>query len=125
MNKVRSIKWFVFILSEDGKNNKNIESLRNKSLGTRKQIFNMVKGLGSYTFECALIYMNSLIRRSILYACESYYNLTEHEIRSIESIEEHFLIQLFDTGSKCPRHMLWLESGQIPTRHIIQLQRLY
>ena len=43
----------------------------------------------------------------------------------VECIEENFLIQLFNTGRKCPKYLLWLESGQIPTRYIIYLQRLY
>ena len=44
-----------------------------------------------YYFECAMILLNVILRPSILYACEVYYNLKENELREIERIEENFL----------------------------------
>ena len=35
--------------------------------------------------------MKAILRPSILYACESYYNLKEYELRQIERIEENYL----------------------------------
>ena len=45
-----------FILSQKGDNMKNSTHKRNKCFGTQKQIIHLIKPLGPYTFECALIY---------------------------------------------------------------------
>ena len=60
-----------------------------------------------------------MLRSSILYACETYYNLKETEIRQIERIEEGFLRQLFKTPKGCPIAQLYLEAGYIPARFAI------
>ena len=80
----------------------------------------MTQGLKSHTIESQLIYFNSLLRGSLLYACETYVNLTEKEKRLIESTEEDCLVQLMVTGSHCSRSILYLELGLIPARFQIQ-----
>ena len=68
---------------------KNIEKRKNISIGAIKQIMRILKGLGSFTFECAFIYMNSILRGSTLYACETYYNLSK-KTREIEKTKTKF-----------------------------------
>jgi hypothetical protein len=43
-----------------------------------------------------------MLRSSILYACETYYNLKETEIRQIEMIEESYMRRLLKTTKGCP-----------------------
>ena len=57
----------------------------------------LLTGLGKYTFEGGMIYVNSLLRSSILYAAETMYNVQENEMRHIERIEEYMLKKLFKT----------------------------
>ena len=40
-----------------------------------RRIMNITRGLGSYTFECLLIYIKSMIRGTTLNASETYYNM--------------------------------------------------
>ena len=80
----------------------------------------MVEGLGSYTIESGLIYMESILRSSILYAAETYYNLTETDLRLLEKNEEKCLRRILNTGSKCPTYMLYLETAYLPARFYIQ-----
>ena len=47
----------------------------------------MVEGLGPFRFDGALKYIHTLIRTSILYAAETMYNVTESELKALESIE--------------------------------------
>ena len=68
--------------------------------------------------------MNSMLRPSILYACEMYYNLKESELRHLERIEESFLRKVLNTTKGCPITQLYLEIGQIPARFEIQKMRL-
>ena len=65
-----------------------------------------------------------MLRSSILYASETYYGLTEQQIRQIERIEEEFLRKLFKTSKGCPIAQLYLESGHIPARFQIFKNRL-
>ena len=102
----------------------NILDKTGKVAGIHKNIMNITKGLGSYTFECTLIYLKSMIRGTTLNACETCYNMNEKEYMLIESYEERLLIEAIQTGSKCPRAILYLELGLCPARFIIKKFKL-
>ena len=68
--------------------------------------------------------MNSMLRPSILYAAEMYYNLKETELRQLERIEEGFLRKILNTTRGCPIIQLYLEIGQYPVIFEIQRMRL-
>ena len=87
MNNVSEQKYLGFVLSEDGSNIKNIESKQKRAIGIIKDIEYMIKNLGKYTFEGGMIYINSLLRSSILFAAETMYNITEIEYRKIEELK--------------------------------------
>ena len=105
---------------------KNITDKKNKSIGIIKKIFNKIQGLNlrKYFFECAIIFLNVMLRSSILYASETYYDLKETEIRALERIEENFLRQLLKTSRGCPISQLYLETGHQPARFEILRRRL-
>ena len=69
--------------------------------------------------------MNTILRGSILYAAECYYNLTENQLRRIERIEENFIRKIFKTAKSCPISQLYLEFGQWPARFEIQKMRCF
>ena len=77
MEEVTKIKYLGVLISQNGSNMPDILNKRNRALGTQKLIMNLVKGLGSYTFECGLIYLRSLLRSSILYSTEVMSHITE------------------------------------------------
>jgi hypothetical protein len=68
--------------------------------------------------------MNVMLRGSILYASETYYNFTENQLRNIERIEEGYLRQVLKTPKGCPIAQLYLETGQWPARFEVQNSRL-
>ena len=121
-------KYLGFVLSSKGNNMVNISHVKKKSKGTIRRIFDKLNSLnlGQYYFESGLVMMNAMLRSSILYACETYYNLKEGEIRQLERIEEQFLRELLKTSKGCPVIQLYLELGQIPARfEIIKIRLLY
>ena len=65
-----------------------------------------------------------MLRTSILYAFETYYNLKENELRSIERIEESYLRQMISTRRFCKISLLYLEFGIWPARFEIMRCRL-
>ena len=77
-----------------------------------------------YYYECDIIFMNVMLRPSILYATETYYNLHESQTRQIDRIEEGFLGQIFKTGRGCCIIQLYLNEGIVPARFEIQRYRL-
>ena len=59
MKNVTEQKYLGFIISEDGSNLKYIESKGKRSIGIIKTIQYLIQGLGKYTVECGMIYLNS------------------------------------------------------------------
>ena len=100
--------------------------MKQKSVGTIRKIFTRLEGLSlkKYYFESAIIFLNIMLRSSILYACETYYNLKETELRQLERIEEDFLRKMFKTAKGCPITQLYLESGHVPARYAIKKIKL-
>ena len=80
----------------------------------------LTQELGKYTVECGIIYSNSLLRSSILFAAETMYNVKETEYRQLEGIEEDMMRKLIKTGRGCPILQLYLESGHLPARYYIK-----
>ena len=68
--------------------------------------------------------MNTILWSSILYACKTYYNLKETEVRQLEMLEEVFLRRLLKTSRGCPISQLYLETGHYPARFEIKKIRL-
>ena len=67
-----------------------------------------------------------MLRGSILYSVETYYNLKEDEIRTIEKIEESYMRNLLGTKNGCNLALLYIELGHQPARfQIYKMQILY
>ena len=91
IKEVITLMYLIFMLSKKGTNIENIKHKGNRSIGVQKQILKMIAHLGPYTFECALIYIQSLIRNSVLYAAEAMYSIKETDYRALETTEESVL----------------------------------
>ena len=126
IGQVQEYTYLGFVVSSKGDNLANIRQLEKKSIGVIRKIFNKLgsMNLQQYYFEGAVILMNTMLRGSILYACEMYHNLKETEIRRIERIEEGFMRKILQTSRGCPIIQLYLEIGQAPARFEIQKMRL-
>ena len=124
MSEVSEQKYLGFVISSDGSNINNIEAKKKRAIGITKRIQYLVKDLGKYTIECGIIYLNSLLRSSILYAAEAMYDIKEKEFRQLEMIEEDLLRKILKTGKGCPIFMLYCEAGQIPARIAIKRMKI-
>ncbi len=122
MENDNKLSYLGVQLSSDGRNMETILQKRNKQIGNRKRFENLHLGLNNYTFECGFIYLLSLVRSSILYGTQAMFNMTETEIRELEKIEEGFMRQLYkpSTGIQVPIHLMYLDSGLVPSQYIIQ-----
>ena len=125
IGKTDQQKYLGFIISNKGDNMANITQMKKKSIGVIRKIIQKLNSLNlrNYYFECAMILMNAILRPTILYASDMYYNLKETEVRQLERIEEEFLRKVLKTRRGCPIVQLYLELGQIPARFEIQKMR--
>ena len=125
IEQVKTQTYLGFTISSSGDNMANIDMMKKKSIGVIRKIFTKLNSLHlqKYYFECSMILMNAILRPSILYACDMYYNLKEFEIRQIERIEETFLRKVLNTSKGCPIVQLYLEMGHTPARVEIQKAR--
>ena len=96
LGELKEYKYLGFVISCQGNNMANINAIKKKSIGVIRSIMQKLDALKlqTYYFKCALIFMNIMLRGSILYASETYYNLTESQLRNIERIEEGYLRQI-------------------------------
>ena len=124
MKEENSLMYLGHMLSKNGDNMPNIIHMRNKSIGTQRKIITLIEPMGPYRFEGAIIYIQSLLRNSILYASETMSNVKEKELRALEKIEESVLQKIFKTKLSCPWHLLYLEAGIMPARYQIHRQML-
>ena len=108
IENVSDQKYLGFTIPEDGSNKKNIEAKQKRSIGIIKVIQFLVQGLGKYTLECGMIYLNFLLRSSILCAEETMYDIKESDFRQLEQIEEDLIRRLFKTGRGCPIFHIYL-----------------
>ena len=115
IDRTNEQKYLGFVISSKGDNMANITQLKKKSVGIIRTIINRLESfhLQKYYFECALIFMNAMLRGSILYGCETYYNLKEKELRQIEHIEEGYMRQILAKVVLFPIYILrWGRSLQ-------------
>ena len=70
-------KYLGFVISNQNNNMANIQEVKKKSIGITRKLLEKLNSLKlkKYYFECGLIFMNVILRGSILYASETYYNL--------------------------------------------------
>ena len=126
IKQTEQYKYLGFVISSKGDNMANIRNIISKSIGVTRKIHSKLKSLNlkQYYFECSIILMNVLLRGSILYAAELFYNLKENELRKIERIEEEYMRKILKTSRGCPITSLYLTLGQIPARFAILKMRL-
>ena len=99
IENVMEHKYLGFVLSSTGDNMANIREIKKKSIGIVRTTITKLNSLNlkQYYFECSIVMMNVMIRSSILFASDMYYQLKETELRQHERIEESFLRQVLNT----------------------------
>ena len=119
-------KYLGDIISQDGRNLKNIKARVEKGKGIVVKILSILDTFhfGSYYFEIGLILRDSLLTSSMLCNSEAWYNLTISELNLLETVDEMLLRKLLNTPKSTPKEMLYLELGCLPYRVLIKKRRL-
>ena len=93
MERVTEDTYLGDIISEDGKNAKNIKSRVAKGVGIISEIKNMLETitLGEHFFSTALLLRESKFLNGILTNCDVWYGLTKEDINELESLDRLFV----------------------------------
>ena len=80
MEEVKEWLYLGFIISNRGNNLANLKNVKIKAIITKRNIINRLEclNLQTYYYECGILFCKVMLRPSILYGCETYYNLTEN-----------------------------------------------
>ena len=74
--------------------------------------------------EIGLKLRQAMLLNGILFNSEAWHNISETEIRILETVDEYLLRALVKAHSKTALEFLYLEAGAIPIRFIIASRRL-
>ena len=89
IERVEEYTYLGFVISSKGDNMANIRQIQKKSIGAVKKMIEKLNSLNlkQFFFECAIFLLNVILRGSILYASDMYYNLSEYELRQIDDFK--------------------------------------
>ena len=115
-------KYLGDVISNDGKNIKNIKARAAKGKGIVNRIITILDAipLGRRYFEIGIILRDVLLVSSMLFNSESWYNVTEKELELLEIVDLLFLRKLIGAPKSTPKEMLYLERGLIQFKDIIR-----
>ena len=119
-------KYLGDVISNDGRNIKNIKARVGKGKGIVSKIMTILEGIpfGSHFFEVGVILRNSLLVSSMLCNSEAWYNVTNAEMDLLETVDLQLLRSILKAPISTPKEMLYLELGCTPFRELIRKRRL-
>ena len=80
--------------------------------------------LGQYKIEIGLKLRQAMLLSVLLFNSEAWHDVSDSEIKILESVDEYLLRRLVSAYSKTPLEFLYLESGAIPIRFILACRRI-
>ena len=126
MQKVSEETYLGDIISEDGKNTKNLKQKISKGLGIISQIMNILENvtLGEHFFTTAVLLRESMFLNGILTNVEVLYGLKKSEIEQLEELDKNLLRQILSTPISTPSESLFLELGCLDIETVIKSRRI-
>ena len=126
MQGVQSDTYLGDILSADGSNTANIQARVAKGNGIMSNIRKYLEtvSFGAHYFKIALLLRESLLLNGILTNSESWYGLSDAEIKKLESVDLTFFRNLFEVPHTVPSVSLYLETGSMTIGTIIKVRRV-
>ena len=126
MEQVTEDTYLGDIISDDGKNGKNIKARIAKGVGIISEIKNILETvtLGEHFFATAILLRESKFLNGILTNCDVWYSLTKEDISELESLDRSFLRSFLKTPISTPSESLYLELGILDIGTIIKTRRI-
>ena len=99
-------------MTSDGKLNANIEERVCKGIGKVNDIMSILNevSFGSYFFEMALMFRQSMLINSILCNFEVLYGLNKTHVEKMESVDKNFMRRIFQAPISTPVESFFIET---------------
>ena len=119
-------KYIGDVISADGSNTANIKERCDKGYGIANDIISMLEEipLGPHKVSVGLKLREAMMLNGILFNSEIWYNLKDTEIQKLSDVDEQLLRSILGLPSKTPKEAIFLESGCLPIKYMIQMRRL-
>ena len=103
MKQVSEETYLGDVISEDGRNTKNVKQRISKGLGIITKIMNMLESvtLGEHYFSTAMLLRESMFLNGILTNTEIWYGLSSSEIGELDKLDRSLLRQILNTKISC------------------------
>ena len=126
MSHVSEDTYLGDVISNDGRNTKNINSRIGKGLGKITEIMNMLEkvSLGHEYFKIALLLRESLFLNSILTNADIWYGLDKTDIKRLEDLDLSLLRKFLNVPYTVPAEAVYLELGCLNIETILKARRL-
>ena len=121
MEQVTEDTYLGDIISEDGKNEKNIKNRIAKGVGIISEITSTVDTiiLGEHTFSTAVLMRDSRLVNGILTNCDVWYGVSKEDLIILESLE------ILNSPRSTPKESLYIELGIVDIETIIKSRRIH
>ena len=119
-------KYLGDVVSNNFSNMNNIKKRVSISIGTISNIMNILSevSLGKFHFIIGLLLRKTMFISKILQNAETWFNITQTEIKLLENMDKILLKKIIGTPISTPISAIYLETGSIPIRFIIKAKRL-
>ena len=125
-DRVAEALYLRDIVSEDGKNTKNIRSRVSKGMGIVTEIMDTLNtvSFGANYFQIATVLREARLINGMLTNCEVWYGLQKGEIDQLEEADKLLLRRILKAPNSACIESLYLELGITPIRGIIKSRRI-
>ena len=125
-DRVAEALYLGDIVSEDGKNTKNIRSRVSKGMGIVTEILDTLNtvSFGANYFQIATVLREARLINGMLTNCEVWYGLQKGEIDQLEEVDKLLLRRILKAPNSACIESLYLELGITPIRGIIKSRRI-
>ena len=126
MKNVTKIRYLGDVINNVGNINDTIHDRYSRGLGIVTQITSLLTSisLGIFYFDIAMVLRDSMLINSVLTSSQSWYNMTNKQLESLESVDILYMRKIFNSHSKTARENYFLETGKLKMRYVISKKRL-
>ena len=126
MEQVSEDTYLGDIISEDGRNGKNIKNRIAKGVGIITDIMTSLETvtLGHHYFSSAILLRESKFLNGILTNCDIWYGLTKDDIKEFEILDRTLIRKIMNTLVSTPSESLYLELGIVDIETTIKARRI-
>ena len=125
-DRVSEAVYLGDVLSQDGKNTRNIQNRVSKGMGIVTEIMDILNtvSFGSKYFEMAIILREAKLINGMLTNIEVLYGLQNKEISELEEVDKLLLRRILQVPNSACIESMYLELGLTPIRGVIKARRI-